>query len=314
MKTEMTVDMKADGKVAQEYIWPNFFIVGGVKCGTTTLYAYLKHHPQVFLPETKEPHFFADIIPPKQEKHSLCAGDLQKYQGLYRKASNFAAIGDASPSYLWDPTSPQRIREVAPHARIIVLLRDPIARAHSHYLMNVLHGEERMPFLEALKADHAQQNQRFWKDRLYVGLGMYYEQVKRYFEIFGREQVLVLLFDDLLRNPKELLAATTTHIGVDELPDNGSDSIRAHNPYRAPRFQSLQRVVNHYRIRNALRKYLPESVQDWLKSSRLLNHANKPSIDAESKRFLQDIYAPDVARLEDLLGRKLPELRKSWLK
>jgi hypothetical protein len=297
---------------SEAYIWPSFFIVGGVKCGTTTLYSLLKKHPQVFLPELKEPHFFADITPPPEARDILCSGDPVKYQRLYRGAGSFPAIGDASPSYLWDESSPGRIYEVSPKAKIIVMLRDPIARAHSHYLMNVLHGHEKLPFIQALRLDHAQPNKKFWRDRLLVDLGLYYKQVRRYFDTFGRDQVLVLLFDDLQRNPRELLSAVTQHIGVDPARLDESETSRSRNSYKAPKFQAAYRLATGPVAKKMWRTILPESVREWLKSTPLLYGGEKPALDEEARRFLQDIYDPDVTLLEELLDRKLPELRKSW--
>lgn len=294
-------------------VWPTFFIVGGVKCGTTTLYALLKKHPQVFLPTLKEPHFFANIIPPPAYKHLLCSGDPGKYQQLYRKGASFPAIGDASPSYLWDESSPARIHDVMPRAKIIILLRDPIARAYSHYLMNVLHGGEKLSFIEALRLDHAKKDNRFWRDRLYVDLGMYCEQVRRYFNTFGRDQVLVLLFDDLRRDPAKLLQATARHIGVDPMPLDVSVASQAYNSYRKPKFRAAYRMATTGYAGRVLRNVLPESAREWLKSAPILYDGTKPPLDDESRRFLQEIYDPDVTRLEGLLGRELPELRKSWL-
>src|ERR1700722_16339843 len=103
----------------QDLIWPNFYIVGAVKCGTTSLWAHLRQHPEVFLPEMKEPHFFATNIgpTPPAAKSLHCPGDLGTYQRLYTSSSSFPAIGDASPSYLADEDAPRRIHEVCPLAR-----------------------------------------------------------------------------------------------------------------------------------------------------------------------------------------------------
>jgi hypothetical protein len=299
--------------VSTDCVWPNFFIVGAVKCGTTTLYALLKKHPQVFLPDIKEPHFFADITPPPEARDELFPGDVKGYQRLYREARGYAAIGDASPGYLWDQGASRRIHEVSPHARIIILIRDPVVRAHSHFLMNVLHGGETLSFIDALRLDYAMKDKRFWRDRLYVDLGMYHEQVLRYFNVFGKDQVMVLLFDDLQRNPGEFLASVACHIGVDPLRLEAADSSHAHNSYREPKFQAAYRIATGRIAKRLLRTCLPHSMQEWLRSTPLLYRAKRPPLDDESRRFLQGIYDPDITRLEELLGRKIPELRKSWI-
>jgi len=297
--------------------WPNFFIVGAAKCGTTSLWAHLKKHPQVFFPEMKEPHFFMTRGPRPENAHKFehlhCVGNQQKYLGLYEQAESYPAIGDASITYLWDENAPKKIHEVAPHARIVIMLRDPVVRAHSHYLMNLRLGAESLStFAEALRADLATEDNGFWGGRLYVGLGLYYEQVRRYIETFGSDQVLILLFDDLTRQPKETLARVTQHLGIDPLELDEAEVSEAHNVYKMPRFAGAYRFATRVIAPDLRKRLLPESVKKWLQSGSLLYNTSKPPLDPESRRLLQGIFDPDIAKLEQLLGRKLPELRKSW--
>jgi hypothetical protein len=120
---------------AQNAIWPNFYIVGAPKCGTTSLYEYLKPHPQVFFPNIKEQNFFSTPPPPNAQLFDLrYCGSSEEYQLLYQGAEKFDAIGDASPSYLWDENACRRIHAACPKAKIIIILRDPAARAYSHFL------------------------------------------------------------------------------------------------------------------------------------------------------------------------------------
>lgn len=299
----------------QNSIWPNFFIVGAAKCGTTSLYAELYKHPQVFLPEMKEPNFFASAAPPPGIDAKDCASDFAGYQRLYRGSENFAAVGDASPSYLWDEPSAERIHKVCPQARIIIILRDPVMRAHSAYLMNLLRGAEpaSASFLEALRRDAARQEKGWWVARLYVELGLYHDQVRRFFDVFGREQTHILFFDDLTNDPVAAYRGIAHHLGI--TPDNfrAEEVSKAHNAYRMPRSSAAYRLLTgsiSAKLRNAL---LPASVQNWLRHSPLLYSRRKPPLDDESRQYLQKIYDPDITRLEELLGRKLPELRKSWV-
>ncbi len=116
-------------------IWPNFFLVGAAKAGTISIYEYLSQHPEIFFPCIKEPHFFTQARPSRQQRFFVHAiSDRAEYARLFERACGFATIGDASPSYLWHPEVPCRIRAQVPDARIAIILRDPVERAYSHYL------------------------------------------------------------------------------------------------------------------------------------------------------------------------------------
>jgi hypothetical protein len=297
-----------------EAVWPNFFIVGAVKCGTTSLYEHLKRHPQVFFPEMKEPHFFSSSPVPPRFMHEHCWGDSEAYLKMYEPGRGYKAIGDASPSYLLDENAPRRILEVSPDAKIVVLLRDPVERTYSSYLMNLLNGEEtEKSFMKALHLDSARQPKVFWKSRLYIEASMYYSQVQRQFDAFGRDRVLILMFDDLVKNPQEVVTRAARHIGVNPQVRDETDLSEPHNAYRMPRFRGIYRLATSGISKKLRHKLLPSAAQNWLRHSPLLYGNRKPPLDDESRRYLQNIFDPDITRLEELLGRKLPELRKSWV-
>ena len=114
---------------------PNFFIVGGVKCGTTSLAAALNKHPKIFIPSEKEPHFFATDVGFKRS---------EEYLRLYRDASNAIALGDASTGYLYDANAGRRIREFDPNSKVIIMLRNPADAAFSLWQYMQVNGNETM--------------------------------------------------------------------------------------------------------------------------------------------------------------------------
>ena len=302
---------KSRPETGQNTVWPNFYVVGAQKCGTTSLYQHLKKHPQVFLPEVKEPAYFSDPPPPGAKLlYPDSRVTIDYYQGLYRDARGFEAIGDTSPHYLRDADSARRIHEVCPGAKIIVMLRDPVVRAHSAYLMNLLRDFDSAPtFGQALQRDKERNKGSWFTAWQYVEAGLYSSQVRRYLDKFGKDQVLVLMFEDLAVRSQELFAQVASHLGVDPGLIDVTSVSEPHNYYRMPRFKTAYRIAGALGLRS---KLTSPSFRRLLNRSGLLFKTEKPPLDAESRKYLQEIYGPDIAQLEELLGRKLPELRKSW--
>jgi len=125
-------------------VWPNFFIVGAAKAGTTSLYSYLDATPGVYMSSVKEPAFFRTTKSSRQNITKI--HDKSKYLKLFNGVTDEKAIGEASPSYLRDPETPKLIHDVVPDARIIILLRDPVQRAFSAYLMRDSKGLSNQTF------------------------------------------------------------------------------------------------------------------------------------------------------------------------
>jgi hypothetical protein len=300
--------------MSQRGPWPTFFVVGAVKSGTTSLHSYLRSHPQVFMPESKEPGYFAARLRPvpRSDAKYCCSGDEKRYHRLYRGAASYRAAGDVSPCYLWDEDAAAKIRRAVPSARIVIMLRDPVERAYSHYLLKIQEGKEKRPFLEALKQDTIRDQSGWWDARLYIECGLYYEQVKRFLDIFGREQVAIFCFEDLKRDPKQVLDKLARHIGVELHLFDETEVNRVHNPYKKPRMRWVPKFANLLgpRVRHML---LPESLRWRIFNSSLLFDMKKPPQCEESKVWLQQIYAADIEALEELLGYALPQLRRSWV-
>ncbi len=184
---------------------PSFLILGAQKAGTTALYAYLREHPDVTGPVWKEVSFF--------DRHY--ARGARWYRGNFPvRGRRAAAVGEASPSYLFHPLAPQRVRSLLPHVRLIALLRNPVDRAFSHYQHEVVLGRESLSFEDALEREEerlAGEVERLtadptyfshaWWNYTYKARGLYAEQLERWLALFPREQLLVLLTDELAADP-----------------------------------------------------------------------------------------------------------------
>jgi len=281
--------------MSRDQIWPNFFIVGVGKAGTTSLYEWLKQHPQVYMCPIKEPHFFA------REFVSESVEDVNKYLRLFQKAHGFKAIGEASTSYFrWGELVASRIKESIPEARIIIVLRDPIERAHSDWLMHYRRADEHMDFYTALIASP-------FRDKY---IQQYSPIVKKYMELF-RDNVLLLMFEELKNEPQRVLHKIAEFLDIDKEPIARIRLVLG-NPGGAPRGEWARQLLL-LRKRIPLRSLpLPRSLKGYLFKILAGPAGPKPSIDPRAIDLLRPIFEPDIRELEHLLNRTLPELRKVW--
>jgi len=139
--------------------WPNFFIVGAPRAGTSSLWEYLKAHDEIFMSTLKEPNFFHNVLLKNKPQYSI--SNKKKYLNLFKDVKNEKAIGEASTTYLHDPDSAQLIHAVVPKARIIIILRNPIDRAFSHYSFHVKLGIQQIPFDKVIRKDTSCINEKF---------------------------------------------------------------------------------------------------------------------------------------------------------
>jgi len=231
---------------------------------------------------------------------------------LFAKADSHRVVGDASPSYLWHPEVPRRIREAAPEARIAIILRDPVERAYSHYLMDYREGAQHRRFYPALLADMNRAEKGWGISYLYFELGLYARQVRRYLETFKPERVKILLFDDFRRDAKSVLHELGNFLELDPRPLDAIDTSKHYNSYAAPRNQFLRRVAGAKLPRLLGQLIVPRSVGVFVFERFFLKHRPKPPIDTRARDLLYSLYESELDELEKLMGRSLPELRRSW--
>jgi hypothetical protein len=294
-------------------IWPNFFLVGAAKAGTTSTYAYLSQHPQVFFPRIKEPHFFTQVRATRAQRPFVQAiTDRADYLRLFNGARGFSVVGDASPSYLWHPEVPDRIRKRVPHAKIAIILRDPVERAHSHYLMDYREGVQDLNFYDALVRDMNQSEKGWGISSLYFELGQYAQQVKRYLETFHLRQIGVFFFEDLRRDVKGALRKLLRFLDLDTAALDRIDISRTHNSYAEPRNELMRRLAGARISRILGQTIIPRRAGTYIFERFFLRHAAKPPIEPRARDLLRELYEPDVAALEKTLGCPLPQLRCSW--
>jgi hypothetical protein len=214
---------------------PNFLIVGAASAGTTSLYEYLRQHPQVFMARPKELNFFS--------RDERWAWGTDWYEGRFRGSEDARAIGEASPSYagVFDRARAlDRIATTLPDVRLIFLARHPIARARSTYVRRVANGQEHRPIAEAMGADD-----------LYVGDSAYAATVQALLRVFDRDRLLVLRSDRLRHDRSHTLDRVHDYLGlerwinpvIDHEFNVGTDRPRPHRSWARP-FSQLRPVVH----------------------------------------------------------------------
>jgi len=282
--------------MSEPLVWPNFFIVGVAKAGTTSLYAWLKQHPKVFMPALKEPHFFSsDLV----KTPRFVVKSEEQYLRLFANAVGFKAIGEASASYFpFGEVVARRIKGKIPHAKIIVLLRDPVERAYADYLMYLRTGREWRPFYEALLHSPL--------SRVYIQ--PYAKPLQEWLEVFGRQQVLVLMFEELKENPRGLLSKVARFLEIDEGLMKGI-RLFLENPGGTPRNLASKALLSLRQKVSVPAFPIPKGMKRLIRQALL---AQKPPIDPRAIELLRPIFEEDLRELEALFRRELPELRKVW--
>lgn len=289
--------------------WPDFFVAGAGRAGTTSLHNYLDRHPEIFMSGDKEPRFFGEVWDAAKREGRLEEA-TEAYLDHFAPAGDTPVAGESSVTYMYHPRVPERILSRVPDARVAVTLRDPIERAVSHYWLNVARGIESRPIDEAVAEDLAADEVPH--DRDFVGQGFYAEPVERLDDAFG-PRFRVVLFADLVEEPRSVVREMARFLEVDTDPVDELDLGRQHNPTPGiPPNRIAQRIRSSDTLRRLAQSVLPKRVREYLGNEVLLADRDKPDLDPATRRRLEAAYAPDVARLEDHLGRELPELRRSW--
>lgn len=299
---------------------PQFFLVGAAKSGTTSLARYLSEHPRLFLTTPKEPNFFA--FPEGARPECLGPGDPERlyevllkysvttrsdYAALFADAPTEAIRGEASVRYLYEPTTPGRIAEEAPDAKILILLRDPVERLHSHYHMNLKLGVEPLGLSAALDAEDERVAAGWGWDWHYRRVGQYGEQLERYLQHFSDEQVLVLFQRDLSDNAPAVYERACRFLGVD--PSLGEpDFARRSLVGATPRRRWLQNLVwEDNPVKALARRLVPASMRQRV--TQQINESNRtrvPPVDDRLREALAPDFAEDRIKLESLLGWETP--------
>ena len=297
---------------------PNFFIVGAPKSGTTAISEYLRRHKKIFLSWPKEPHFFAeDFVRYRAIKTP------EEYMAMFSKVNDtHRAVGEASVWYLYSTVAMKNIHAFNKDAKILAMLRNPVEFVHSLHFQLLFNLYEDQDDLETAWSLQEQRREGLGvppncveeKFLQYAEAGSFGAQIARVFEVFPRDQVKVVLFDDFSKSPKDVYEDTLRFL---EVPSDGRTEFPRINESKVNRLQWLGSIIHHppfplNKIEQGVKKCLHSvgirRVKLWEKL-RGLNTRNtaKPRLSANFRSRLTEAFRDDIQRLSELIERDLSD-------
>jgi hypothetical protein len=282
---------------------PNFFIVGAPKSGTTNISYYLMQHPDVFMPDNLEPYYFARLDVPKNFKRKIIS-DESKYLDLFKKSKNCKAIGESSPVYMYCPHSAEDIKKKNPESKIIISLRNPIEITYSEYFSLKFMGfDNNLSFNELLDLSEEQMSKGEFNIDSLLESGFYSKHIKRFQEIFPKEQIKIIIFDDYIKNTIPTIKSILSFLDIKKQIDFSKS---AQGAYKIPTNSVSKLILNNSVIRDVSKRIIPTVSRQKFGEKFLVKESKRPELKQKDRQRLQKIFKNDVEDLEKLLGEKLP--------
>jgi len=283
--------------------WPNFFIVGAPKAGTTAIFSYLNQHPQIYMSTRKEPHYFSIKNVSDNDLRKKPIRNKKKYLSLFKNVKNEKIVGEASTSYLADPEAPKLIKKIIPDAKILISIRDPTDRTFSAYLMKRNSGLMEPTFHEQIHLELKQEID-LKKPNCTLKDGFYSESISRYLNIFGSNQIKVIIFEEWITDPEKTIEEIIKFLKID-IPIV-QYKIKNPNPFKNPRGSVAKFLLQNREVKKITGLFVPFSTSKIFAKKILLKKDIKPKIDEVDRDILKGIFEKDVEKLKSILGRDLP--------
>ena len=286
-----------------------------MKAATTSLYTYLKQHPDVFMTAIKEPMFFNNFQKTNnfklQGRKTRKITTFEQYNALFKGVKNEKAIGEASPAYISNKDCPALINEHLPDTKIIAILRQPVARAYSNFLHARRADREGIADFETAFNKEKERKAKNWSPLYYYkGKGYYADQLESYYNLFPKENIKVLLFEEIVKNPIETSQEIFEFLNIDSsfVPDTSKKANVSGTPKGM--FGWLIMKLRYYSLIPNIQfsKYLPQFIIQLLFKS-----AYKKAIPLNPEvktRLTHKFYKEDILKLEKLIGKDL----QHWLR
>ncbi len=267
---------------------PNLLLCGAQKAGTTSMHYYLDEHPDIFAVREKEIHFF--------DNDERYAKGIEWYESRFKNAGNQKYRLESTPIYLYLPKAAERIHEHYPDVKLLFMLRNPVKRAWSHYLMEVRAGRETLSFYDALQAEDKRLKNGEYERKYfsYKDRGLYLTQIKSYLELFPRENIYIMILEDLKKNPADEMKKLFRFLGID-------DAIELKRIYKKPKYEGT--VPINLKFNYAFKNSPIGKVTFFRKAfNRLFTKRSGIEIPPEAGKFLSDFFAEPNKELSEFLN------------
>lgn len=299
---------------------PNFLIVGAAKSGTTSLYYYLKQHPEIYLPENKEPRFFVSAVfgnlnrkdPRFREIYeSITVFTFEEYKKLFSQCRDERAIGEASVQYLYyHSLAIPEIKRYLGDIKILIILRNPVDRAHSAFMHLCKDQVESLSFEQGLEIEDQRKRENWSMLYYYKDLGFYFKQVQSYMENF--EHVKICMYEDLKDDPIKLVKDVCSFLGVDT--GYSPEVRRRYNISGIPKNKFIQNFLSQP---NSLKRAIKPFINLFISEEKLADFVHyiagknleRRTMNHETRKYLRAEYREDILKLQDLIKKDL----SGWL-
>ena len=295
---------------------PNFIVVGASRAGTSYLDRFLIQHPDIYLPSRGEANFFATSDfpflfngPGDEGMNTEVIRTWDRYEMLFDEVTQERAIGESSVFYLYYPGTAKRIYQTRHTMKIIIMLRNPVERAFSAYTYLLRENRETLTFEEALKEETRRKSEDYGPMWFYRELGLYYQQVKRYTDVFSRDQLKIILYDDFINDLQGTMEEVFRFLGLfTEVP---MDTTMLLNESGIPKSRkAFDFFAKPHFVKEIIKPFVPSKTRKRLGHKAKSLFLEPINMHATTRKELINYYRPDIVNLQNLIGVNL----SSWLK
>ena len=277
---------------------PNFLIIGTRKAGTTSLYHYLHQHPEIYMTPEKGTRFFLCETEKQRKEKNLPAKTLTEYSKLFNGAEKkeAKAIGEVSPTYMYSKKACLEIKETIPNVKLIASLRNPVDMTYSYYQMQMrqLKPKDQIPI--------GSDNVSRWS-----GLGLYYSNLKNYFDCFDHERIKIIIFEEWIKDPLPILQDIFRFLEVDEkfIPNMEMK----YNIGGVAKNRYVAFLLRHKKSLNIFKPIIPENAKMAFNKVINKNMKKLPPLDPAIRNQLNTFFRQDILLLQDQINKDL----SAWL-
>ena len=283
----------------------NLFIIGTPKAATTTLHEILASHPNIEMSSNKEPHFFSEIGRSNPTVTSIKS--LENYNKLFSKNSKAKFFGESSVSYMHDPFALYKIHKNTDQPKIIIMLREPISRMYSHWLMDRRDGIQKLPFIEAVENDYKKSQKGFGVSNMYVECSLYSESILLARSLFGEHNVYIGFYEDFISDTSYFMHTLANWLNINQ---DFNITSRKSNQASLPRNNFYAMIFQNNTIRFLSKILFPDKIKPYLR-----NFLLKPVENNKPESVFWKVFSPlfenDIRNLKEIKDWDYSKWKKS---